>query len=370
MNHNALLANRIAATVVKHFNEAPAKAGKPVIRANGVPEWTVLAGLVTLEGDKIEVISVATGVKALPDDTRRYSKGWMVHDMHAEILCLRMLNYVVTEDVLNERQGKDMLLLERGEKMFRLRKDLKLCLYVSEPPCGDASMSYVAQGREAWEEPPSKKTKIEQLGLHRGRESFDVLGVVRTKPGRADSKVTLSKSCSDKLCLRQETGVLNSINSAFVEPIYLDFLALPEAKFQQADFDRCFGRIDPKNGVSLQPLLYTEDPYTFHKSEKAVPSPLSLVICPPLEISQALLNGAKNGGFIKNEPPKPHGASILCNQKLIQKARPLLQEINFPTGDLPESYCALKDSNPQKDLKNHLHSLLGWTRTTPDNFAL
>lgn len=370
MNHNAQLADRIAAAVVKHFNEAPAKAGKPVIRANGVPEWTVLAGLVTLQGDKIEVISVATGVKALPDDVRRYSKGWMVHDMHAEILCLRMLNYVVTEDVLNERQGKGMHLLERGEKRLRLRKDLKLCLYISEPPCGDASMSYVAQGREAWEEPPSKKTKIQQLGLHRGRESFDVLGVVRTKPGRADSKVTLSKSCSDKLCLRQETGVLNSINSAFVEPVYLDFIALPEAKFQQADFDRCFGRIDPKNGVSLQPLLYTEDPYTFHKLESAVPSPLSLVLCPPLKISQALLNGAKNGGFIKNKPPKPHGASIICNQKLIQKAGPLLQEIKSPNGELPKSYSSLKDSNPQKDLKNRLHSLLGWTTTTPDDFAL
>lgn len=370
MSHTAALANRIAAAVVLEFNSSRAKAGRPATRANGTPEWTVLAGLVALQDDLIEVISVSTGVKALPDDTRRFSAGWMVHDMHAEVLCLRMLNYVVTDDVLKERQGKDTLLLERREGKLRLKEGRKLALYISEPPCGDASMSYVSQGREAWEESAPKRLKSEDGALRRGREGFDVLGVVRTKPGRADSRVTLSKSCSDKLCLRQETGLLNSINSLFVEPMYLDYLVLLEAKYQQADFERCFRRIEPKAGTAVKPLLYDKDPFTFHKLENAVPSPLSLVLCPPLKVAQVILNGAKNGGYIKKKPPKPHGASILCNQKLVEKAQLLIQEIKETETKPPETYLALKSMNPHKELKLRLHGLLGWTATTTDDFTL
>lgn len=369
MSHTAALANRIAAAVVLEFNSSHAKAGRPATRANGIPEWTVLAGLVTLQGDLIEVISVSTGVKALPDEIRSFSAGWMVHDMHAEVLCLRMLNYVVTDDVLKEKQGKDTLLLERRDGKLLLKEGKKLALYISEPPCGDASMSYVSQGREAWEESAPKRLKSED-GVRRGREGFDVLGVVRTKPGRADSRVTLSKSCSDKLCLRQETGLLNSINSLFVEPMCLEFLVLLAAKYQQADFERCFRRIQPKAGTAVQPLLYTEDPFTFHKLENAVPSPLSLVLCPPLKIAQVILNGAKNGGYIKNKPPKPHGASVLCNQKLVAMARLLIQELKETETKPPETYLALKSMNPQKELKQRVHGLLGWTPTTQDDFSL
>lgn len=369
MDQKSRLGNKIAAAVTSTFNSTPSKAGKPKTRDNGVAEWTVLAGLVTIdEEDKVDVLTLATGVKALPDEIRTYSNGWMVHDMHAEILCLRMFNYMVLEEVVKNREGSGTGFLEARDGKLQLKEGLRIALYVSEPPCGDASMGYVAQGREAWDEPLAKKQKVESLGtFHRGRESFDTLGVVRTKPGRADSRVTLSKSCSDKLCLRQELGVLNLVTSLFVEPVYLDYIVLGEDKFEQGDFERCFGRIQPDKGRFIEPLVYTEDSYGFHKRDDAVPSPVSLVSCPPLKVTQVLSNGAKNGGFIKNKPPKPSGSSIICNQRLIEKARPLLN-----TYQGLRTYLDVKELNSDRQaLKAALHGVLGnWTPTTPDDFAL
>ncbi|QWW23642.1 hypothetical protein CA7LBN_002443 [Candidozyma auris] len=345
--------------------------GAPRVRDNGVREWTVLAGLVSVdEKENIEVISLATGVKALPDQVRKYSNGWVVHDMHAEILCLRMFNYLVLKDVVRDRGGEDLVFLERENSKLKLKRKIKLALFISEPPCGDASMSYVAQGREAWEErpeePAAKKQKNESsITINRGRAGFDKLGVVRTKPGRADSNVTLSKSCSDKLCLRQEVGILNSINSFLVDPVYLDYLVLPKEKFREDDFERCFGRIEIEKGKKLVPLVYDKDSYKFHKSPGSVPSPVSLVSSPASSIVQVLSNGAKYGGFVKNKPPKPSGSSILCNQNMARmiKQHPEFQQFN--------SYLDIKQASERHHLKASLEAALGdWIPTTPDNFLL
>lgn len=227
-------------------------------------------------------------------------------------------------------------------------------------------MGYIANGQKAWEEPQTKKRKTEkETDFHRGRASFDKLGVVRTKPGRGDSKVTLSKSCSDKLCLRQEVGILSLITSLFVEPIFVDFLVIPAKKHSAEDFERCFGRIEVKTGKHLTPLLYTEDGYEFHKLDDAVPSPLSLVCCPPLNLVQVLSNGAKNGGFIKKKPPKPSGASIICNQKMAARAKPFLDETL-------KAYLDIKNSRPERqNLKKRTAAELGnWIPTSTDDFAL
>lgn len=365
------LANEIAAAVTSAFDHINSTAGKPRVRDNGVREWTVLAGLVSVdEKENIEVICLATGVKALPDQVRKYSNGWVVHDMHAEILCLRMFNYLVLKDVVRDREGEDSVFLERENSRLKLKSKIKMALFISEPPCGDASMSYVAQGREAWEEraeePAAKKQKNESsITINRGRAGFDKLGVVRTKPGRADSNVTLSKSCSDKLCLRQEVGILNLINSFLVDPVYLDYLVLPKEKFREDDFERCFERIEIEKGKKLVPLVYDKDSYKFHKSPGSVPSPVSLVSSPASSIVQVLSNGAKYGGFVKNKPPKPSGSSILCNQNMarIIKQLPEFQQFN--------SYLDIKQALERHHLKASLEAALGdWIPTTPDNFLL
>lgn len=331
------LANRIAHAVVSTFDSLD-KSGKPTVRSNGTKEWSVLAGLVAIEGDQLSVLTVATGVKAMPEKVREYSDGWIVHDMHAEILCLRAFNWLLVDEAARlDKNGVDgdwKVLLEKsdGSRPFRLRKEISLALYISEPPCGDASMSSLSSQSENGWEPPTKK-----LQVMRGRAHFNRVGIVRTKPGRADSLVTYSKSCSDKLCLKQFTGILNCISSVLVLPIYLDYLVLSKSKYSETDFRRCFNdRLQsvPPASQRLKVLLYDVDGYKFHKCDDASPLPLSIVYCVPTKTKEVLNNGVRNGAYVKKKPPKPSGASMLCKRKMYGHAREMVGEI--------EKYVELK----------------------------
>ncbi|GEQ69882.1 hypothetical protein JCM33374_g3558 [Metschnikowia sp. JCM 33374] len=394
------LGQRIADEVVASFGKLNIKSGKPGTRSNGVSEWTVLAGLVAIDGDKLWVVSLATGVKAMPDDVRSFSAGSIVHDMHAEILCLRIFNWYLMEEIRGkcERKLLEPILVggscggtgspksehsdvpdsdkdtENGPHAFprfRLRPSLKLALYISEPPCGDASMTHISGGQSSWEnlenkpsdhdsEPASKKQKVV-----RGRANFDNIGVVRTKPGRADSKISYSKSCSDKLCVKQYTGILNCITSLRVNPVYLDYLVLERSKYHCEDFSRCFRRRlshPPPHGLEI--LTFDKNNYPYAKNPHRIPSALSLVYSGLTKTAQVVNNGVKNGAHVKNKPPKPSGASFLCRRSLWSQAQ----------GEIPDfkSYRELKDGNrTRQEIKKKTRDDLGsWPECKDEDFSL
>lgn len=359
------LPDRIAREVVDEFEKINVKSGKPTVRSNGTKEWSVLAGLVAVDGDSIKVLTLATGVKTMPNQVRKYSLGWIVHDMHAEILCLRMFNWLLVEQIRHfAENGLDLLQETDSDTKcrFRLRKNIKLALYISEPPCGDASMSGVAAGGQAWEEPPTKKHQV-----MRGRAHFNKVGIVRTKPGRADSLVSLSKSCSDKLCVKQFTGILNCITSILVQPIFLDYLVLRQDKHSETDFQRCFhdrlvGSVPLEH--QLKVLVHEKDTYQFHKTDDAVPLVLSSVSCIPSKNTHVLNNGVRNGAFVKNRPPKPSGASPLCRRSLYQQAQPLIGEHS--------RYLEVKSANKARQaVKEQARAQLdGWPTSETDDFEL
>ena len=161
-------------------------------------------------------------------------------------------------------------------------------------------MSYISSNltnNEPWT--PQKKQ------LNRGRNNFGELGVVRTKPGRSDSLISYSKSCSDKLCLKQLVGICNATTSTlFKDSIFLDYLVTKNLPAK--DFHRCFRtRFDlPEVAHPLHLLTYDCDGYEFVKSEEKSPSPLSLLHIVLLNVTQVLNNGVKNGSFIKNKPQR------------------------------------------------------------------
>ncbi len=103
-----------------------------------------------------------------------------------------------------------------------------------------------------------------------GRGSFDQLGQVRRKPGRphknnlsptqlkaikarADSPISLSKSCSDKIALKQCTSILSGVASLLLSPAnaYIDTLILPSSQYRSEACQRAFGssgRLQSLNG--------------------------------------------------------------------------------------------------------------------------
>jgi len=88
--------------------------------------------------------------------------------------------------------------------------------------------------------PPAEQQQQQETLL--GRGYFSQLGVVRRKPARGDAPPTLSKSCSDKIALKQCTSLLSSLTSLLVSPqnAYITTLILPESQYSPTACSRCF----------------------------------------------------------------------------------------------------------------------------------
>lgn len=370
--------NRIAECVVSTFNKLPSH-GKPATRSNNTKEWTVLASIVALIDDEVVPICLSTGVKTLPEKVRTYSGGLMVHDLHAEILAFRLFNWYLLDEC--SRESGSSILVERTEEgTFKIKDRIKLALFITEPPCGDSSMSYIInefQDQTVWNSGGDVKDSADDMPstlkrkkVTRGRQNIDNLGIVRTKPGRLDSPISLSKSCSDKICMKQLTGLTNAITSSlFPQGIYLEYLVLDLAKFSQVDMNRCFKeRFTVEHLHPIEILEYGSSAvsaFGYLKLETASTSSLSLLYIVPTKTRQVLNNGVKDGAFSKNKPPRKGGESLICNQKLFQKARPLLKTT-------AKSYVEFKEGQLQRQkLKELGRKVLGnWIQTGQDDFTL
>lgn len=255
--------------ILNEFSRLPAK-GKPSVRSNGIKEWTVVASVFaiisdsiakpkndTITAENVKILSIATGVKTIPEQLieMNENKGYLVHDSHAEILALRLFNYYLLNEVLRQEglnsTAKQLpipkiSIMEKYagcKDKYRIKKNIKLGLYISELPCGDSSMNDkdledILKDNNVWNSKRIKTNNVEN-GIVRGRAGYNQLGCLRTKPGRADSLISLSKSCSDKLTVKQYTGILNSISSIFIDPIYLDILILPKLKIEAYSSSIC-----------------------------------------------------------------------------------------------------------------------------------
>lgn len=90
---------------------------------------------------------------------------------------------------------------------------------------------------------PDAGSAIEE-NLLDGRAHFSLLGIVRRKPARTDAESTRSKSCSDKIALRQVSSLLSCETARLVAPTanaYLAGFILPEDEISRVACDRAFG---------------------------------------------------------------------------------------------------------------------------------
>lgn len=96
----------------------------------------------------------------------------------------------------------------------------------------------------------------------RGRDNYSLYGVLRTKPGRADSPPTICMSCSDKIARWNVLGIQGAIGSHFLRPAYISTVILGEVEEHMQDMtleecQRAFhGRLDAldcKHSHHIQP---------------------------------------------------------------------------------------------------------------------
>lgn len=79
----------------------------------------------------------------------------------------------------------------------------------------------------------------------RGRDDYSRLGVLRTKPGRADSPPTTCMSCSDKIAKWNVLGIQGALGSCFLRPLYIAKIIIGEVpdelrSIAQEDCERAF----------------------------------------------------------------------------------------------------------------------------------
>lgn len=72
----------------------------------------------------------------------------------------------------------------------------------------------------------------------RGRDNYSLYGVLRTKPGRADSPATLSMSCSDKIARWNFLGVQGAMVTRLLRPIYITNVIIGEVPEDMRDVVR------------------------------------------------------------------------------------------------------------------------------------
>lgn len=399
--YNEELANTIAQVVMEELDRPTKLNGKSLVHfRNAMPrknEYSIVASIVgyktvpkhrnhnDLKRQKAphydcQLITLCSGVKAIPSvKITHNSRGRLVHDMHAEVLAMRLFNYVILKDIGNSG-GK---LVEKGfNGKYQLQdKDLKFALYISDIPCGDASMGNtraLQKDEDDWEQKPGNN-------IVRGRSFFGEVGKVRTKPGRGDSLISYSKSCSDKICMEQFCTLLNSctynlIDDEHKSEFFLQYLVLPKDKIHKNDIERCFcGRFHKRIGKLLQKsyspikvigtdkkcLKWQLELSDLHKEIQS--SPLSLLYSPILEnYAQVLNKGVRNGCSSKGAI-KRGSRSDICRENLLETVK----LINPKDVDKFHSYDDFKNGvKGLRTIRGAVKELLGnWEPSTKDNFV-
>jgi tRNA-specific adenosine deaminase 1 len=258
-------------------------------------------------------------MKCLPQAKVAQAQGNVLHDWHAEVLAIRAFNRWMLDECAElavvGRQGRNEFVdwiaapEHNDGPPFALRNDLSIHMFVSQAPCGDASMELTMASQpssSAWTHAAPSADPDAMLG----RGHFDQLGIVRRKPSRPDAPATLSKSCSDKLAMMQVTGLLSGLTAALIRPenVYLSSLVSPEQEIVPEAVERAFGStgrmndmvgMEDRGGYAFKPfeVRSTSRSFAFTKPTGdgygAVGSNLS-ALCTPRR-QEVLINGVLQG---------------------------------------------------------------------------
>ncbi|EFY97072.1 adenosine-deaminase (editase) domain protein [Metarhizium robertsii] len=393
-------ANVIARTVISQFQKLPAKR-KPTVRNNGLHEWVPLSGIVAEQDGKWACLALATGMKCLPASKLHEADGNAIHDWHAEVLAIRAFNRFLIDECNTLQQGKSASILQacgsHEPKPFRIRDGLKLHMYCSEAPCGDASMELIMAAQDdasPWDIPPSPvTTESDAIATSLpGRAYFSQLGVVRRKPARGDAPPTLSKSCSDKITLKQCTSLLSSLTSLFIDTssAYIDTLVLPGSQYSATGCQRAFSErmnnlmnASWPGGYQFRPFTVETTDEEFELSRKTIRE-RSESIAPSNIAAAWSATGVEEtilGGVIQGRKPfDVKGASKMSRRQLWLAAREVSNSLNGYGGIKQllssKTYQDVKNGEllaDRRHVKQHVRTtaLAGWIPNLGDsNFSI
>ncbi|KAL9074048.1 MAG: hypothetical protein Q9157_004516 [Trypethelium eluteriae] len=344
-----------------------------------------------------------TGMKCLPAAKVAQADGNILHDWHAETVAIRAFNRFLIQEcaaLVSDGLSSSKCLVPRSKDIqtttdyqpFQIHEDVRIYMYCSEAPCGDASMELTMEAQQdatPWSAraQPIDGFDMEEMSLL-GRGHFSELGIVRRKPSRPDAPATLSKSCTDKLALKQCTSLLISLTTLLVHPrnAYISSLILPASQHVPQAISRALsvlGRFDNLNshrdwsgGYRFYPFRVetTTREFAFSRrgaknGQRIVPSNLGLVWTPDWE--ETLVGGVIQG----RKQGDPRGASKICRRgmsKAVVETITAIERTNFAKKTAKEgTYGMLKNAQTFEDrirVKQDVRRevLQGWVQNKGD----
>jgi len=160
------------------------------------------------------------------------AQGNVLHDWHAEVIAIRAFNHFLLQEASNLASSSEFesTVLRRRESNeisqvagtsshhpFTIFDDLKIMMYCSEAPCGDASMELVMEAQDDATPWPITLQDGDSSTSLLGRGSFSQLGVVRRKPG----KLTL---VGEKRSMIDQKKLEQTVCRHFQSPVQISLL--------------------------------------------------------------------------------------------------------------------------------------------------
>lgn len=212
-------------------------------------EYKVIAGIVKVFNENLQVVTFGTGSKFLLDQPSNFNGNTLI-DAHAEVIARRaFLRYLYFElQKCIQNFPNTIFMRDVDSKLFQLKPGNTFHLYVSTAPCGDGRVYSHSDSEYS-----SPSADISEGVLRtKGEGALTVLKDTSKTNGFQEN---VSMSCSDKLLRWNVLGIQGALLAKHIAPIYLSSIIIGD-KFDQKHLERAlYGRIESQLTDPL-PMFY------------------------------------------------------------------------------------------------------------------